>query len=79
MLKVCYVDEGCVALHTFLFLFSMCLNKNNTKDKTMKKIRKIDVVQQNPRNQKLKVAAYCRVSNFVRNHNGLEKTLECKL
>lgn len=57
----------------------MCLNKNNTKDKTMKKIRKIDVVQQNPRNQKLKVAAYCRVSNFVRNHNGLDKTLECKL
>lgn len=32
------------------------------KDKDMKKIRKIDVVQQNPRNQKLKVAAYCRVS-----------------
>ena len=28
----------------------------------MKKIRKIDVVQQNPRNQKLRVAAYCRVS-----------------
>ena len=28
----------------------------------MKKIRKIDVVQQNPRDQKLRVAAYCRVS-----------------
>lgn len=28
----------------------------------MKKIRKIEVVQQNPRNKKLRVAAYCRVS-----------------
>ena len=28
----------------------------------MKKIRKIDVVQQNPRDQKLRVAAYCRVN-----------------
>ena len=28
----------------------------------MKKIQKIDVVQPNPRNQKLRVAAYCRVS-----------------
>lgn len=28
----------------------------------MKKIRKIDVIQQNPRNKKLRVAAYCRVS-----------------
>lgn len=28
----------------------------------MKKIRKIDVIQQKPRNKKLRVAAYCRVS-----------------
>ena len=35
---------------------------SNTKDEVVKKIRKIDVVQQKPHNKKLRVAAYCRVS-----------------